>query len=78
MRDKFILQQFDENDNLIKQREMKTIRDISNLLSIEYFQARQLYLHNKKNTKAHPFIKELSKRFKIIDNDTYKPANIMI
>jgi hypothetical protein len=78
MRDKFILQQFDENDNLVKQREMKTIRDISNLLCVEYFQARQLYLHNKKNTKAHPFIKELSKRFKIIDNEKYIPSNIMI
>ena len=78
MRDKFILQQFDEDNNLIKQREMKTIRDISNVLCVEYFQARQLYLHNKKNTKAHPFIKELSKRFKIIDNESTIPTNIMI
>lgn len=75
--EKFILQQFDES-NLIKELPMKSLRDISNLLNIEYYQARNLYLHNKKNTKAHPFIKELSKRFKVIDNEIYSPNNIMI
>ena len=75
--EKFILQQFDETQ-LIKQLPMKSLRDISNLLCIEYYQARNLYLHNKKNTNAHPFIKELSKRFKIIDNEIYSPNNIKI
>ncbi len=67
MNNKFLLQQLD-NGNVIKEKEMKTLRNISELLNIEYFQARQLYLHCKKNTKAHPFLKELSKTYKIIDN----------
>ncbi len=45
MNNKFLLQQLDDNGNVIKEKEMKTLRIISELLKIEYFQARQLYLH---------------------------------
>jgi catalase len=76
MRNKFILQQF-QNGELIKEVEIKSLRDIEKLLSIEYHQVRQLFLHCTKNTKAHPFIKNLANDFKIIENKFIKP-NILI
>jgi len=76
MNNKFLLQQLDDNGNVIKDKEMKTLKIISELLKIEYFQARQLYLHSKKNTKALPFLKELSKTYKIIDNPKLMRVNV--
>jgi len=76
MRNKFILQQF-QNGELIKEVEIKSLRDIEKLLSIEYHQVRQLFLHCTKNTKAHPFIKNLANDFKIIENKFIKP-NILL
>jgi hypothetical protein len=76
MNNKFLLQQLDDNGNVIKEKEMKTLKLISELLNIEYFQARQLYLHCKKNTKAHPFLKELSKTYRIIDNPKLMRVNV--
>jgi hypothetical protein len=68
MRNKFILQQF-QNGELIKEVEMKYLRDIQKILCLDYHQVRQLYLHCTKNTKAHPFIKNFAKDIRIIDND---------
>jgi hypothetical protein len=76
MRNKFILQQF-QNGELIKEVEIKSLRDIEKLLSIEYHQVRQLFLHCTKNTKAHPFIKNLANDFKIIENKFIKPNIIL-
>ena len=51
MNNKFLLNQLDEEGNIIKSKEMKTIRDISKILNIEYHQARLLYLLSKKDSK---------------------------
>jgi hypothetical protein len=66
---KYIIQ-FLENDGTIKSEvQIKTLRDLEKMLNIEYHQCRQLYLLNKKKTKrAHPFLLELFKKVKIIDN----------
>ena len=70
MNNKFLLNQLDEEGNIIKSKEMKTIRDISKILNIEYHQARLLYLLSKKTSKKgiHPLLKELSKKYSITDN----------
>jgi hypothetical protein len=68
MHNKFLLHQLNENGEIEVSKEMKTLKEIANLLHIEYHQARQLYLHFKNNTKAHPFLKHLSRQFMIIDN----------
>lgn len=67
---KFLLNQLDEEGNVIKSKEMKTIREINKLLNIEYHQARLLYLLSKKDSKKgiHPLLKELSKKYSITDN----------
>jgi hypothetical protein len=67
---KFLLNQLDEEGNIIKSKQMKTIREISKLLNIEYHQARLLYLLSKKDSKKgiHPLLKELSKKYSITDN----------
>jgi hypothetical protein len=65
---KFLLQYLDEEGNVIKEIPMKTLRQINEVIPIEYFQVRQLYLHCKNKTNAHPFIKEYAKRYRIIDN----------
>jgi hypothetical protein len=65
---KFVVQQYNDNGDLIKEKDMKTLKEISGMLNIEYHQARQLYLLCKGITKKpHPFLKELSKTIKIID-----------
>ncbi len=71
---KFLLNQLDEEGNIIKSKEMKTIREINKLLNIEYHQARLLYLLSKKTTKKgiHPLLKELSKKYSITDNNMNK------
>jgi hypothetical protein len=70
MNNKFILNQLDEEGNIVKSKQMKTIREISKLLNIEYHQARLLYLLSKKESKKgiHPLLKELSKKYSITDN----------
>ena len=67
---KFLLNQLDEEGIIIKSKQMKTIREISKLLNIEYHQARLLYLLSKKDSKKgiHPLLKELSKKYSITDN----------
>ncbi len=71
---KYLLNQIDENGNVEKSKPMKTLREISKLLNIEYHQARLLYLKSKKVPKGslHPLLKELSKRYSIVDNGTTK------
>lgn len=74
MNHKFILQFLDTEGNIKKEAECKTLRDIEKILGIEYFQVRQLYLYNKKPLKrAHAFLLELVKRYKIIDNPNLMP-----
>ena len=67
---KFLLNQLDESSNIVKSKEVKTIRECSALLNIEYHQARLLYLLSKKTSKKgiHPLLKELSKKYSITDN----------
>ena len=65
---KFILQKFNEKQELENEKPMKTFREISQMLNVDYFQVRQLYLHNKKNTNAHTFVKNLASKYRIIDN----------
>ena len=67
---KFLLNQLDEEGIIIKSKQMKTIREISKLLNIEYHQARLLYLLSKKDSKKgiHQLLKELSKKYSITDN----------
>ena len=66
---KYILQILDTDGTIKTEKELKTLRELEKLLNIEYHQCRQLYLYNKKKVKrAHPFLLELSKRYKIIDN----------
>ena len=67
---KFLLNQLDEEGNITKSKQVKTIREISKLLNIEYHQARLLYLLSKKDSKKgiHPLLKELSKKYSITDN----------
>ena len=70
---KFVLQ-FLETETNKKEVEIKTLRDIALLLNIEFHQARELYLFNKKQVKrAHPFLLELAKRYRIIDNPKLLP-----
>ena len=67
---KFLLNQLDEEGIIIKSKQMKTIREISKLLNIEYHQARLLYLLSKKDTTKgiHPLLKSLSQKYSITDN----------
>jgi hypothetical protein len=67
---KFLLNQLDESGNILKSKQMKTIREISKFLNIEYHQARLLYLLSKKDTKKgiHPLLKSLSQKYSITDN----------
>jgi hypothetical protein len=71
---KYLLNQLDEHGNVEKSKPMKTLREISKLLNIEYHQARLLYLKSKQAPKGslHPLLKELSKRYSIVDNGTTK------
>lgn len=76
MNPKFILQITNDDKTITADIEMKTLREIAAYLHIEYHQARQLYLFNKKTRKiAHPFLIKLSERYKIIDNpDLFIPV----
>jgi hypothetical protein len=67
---KFLLNQLNEEGNIIKSKEMKTLREIAKLLNLEYHQARLLYLLSQKASKKglHPLLKELSKKYSITDN----------
>ena len=67
---KFLLNQLDEEGNILKTKQMKTIREISKFLNVEYHQARLLYLLSKKtsNKGIHPLLKSLSKKYSITDN----------
>jgi len=67
---KFLLNQLDEEGNIQKTKQMKTIREISKFLNVECHQARLLYLLSKKDSKKgiHPLLKELSKKYSITDN----------
>jgi len=67
---KFLLNQLNEEGNIIKSKEMKTLREIAKLLNLEYHQARLLYLLSQKTSKKglHPLLKELSKKYSITDN----------
>jgi hypothetical protein len=49
---KFLLNQLDEEGNIIKSKQMKTIREISKVLNVEYHQARLLYLLSKKDHQS--------------------------
>jgi hypothetical protein len=69
MKNKFYIQTIDEQTgDVISNYPCKSFKEIALFLDMDYHQARQLYLCNKNPTKLHPFLKERSKRFRIIDN----------
>jgi len=74
MQSKYLLNQLDESGNVIKSKPIKTLKDVANLLNIEYHQARLLYLKSKKQNKGslHPLLKALSTKFSITDSKTVK------
>jgi hypothetical protein len=75
---KFILQQFNENQKLENEKPVKTFKEIAKILNIDYFQARQLYLHCKNNSKAHSFVKGIANKFRIVDNpELYNRPNVL-
>ena len=65
---KFILQNLDKDGKVVKETECKTLRVVGSTLNLEYHQVRLLYLHNRKPSKLHPFLKEVSECVRIIDN----------
>jgi hypothetical protein len=72
MQNKYLLNKLSEDGSVIKSKEMKSIKEISKLLNVEYHQARLLYFKHKKGNKGsiHPFLKELSKKYSITDMPT--------
>lgn len=75
---KFILQKLNENQELENEKPMKTFKEIAEVLKIDYFQARQLYLHCKNNSNAHSFIKGIASKFRIVDNpELYNSVNVL-
>lgn len=62
---KFILEDKISNS----QTEQKTLREISKILGIDYFQVRSIYIESKKPKKfLHPITKQLCDKYKIYDN----------
>lgn len=72
MKFKFILQKLKEDGNIEKEKEFRTLREISDILNIEYHQTRAIYLYNTKKTNLHPFLKDLITTYRIIDNPNNK------
>jgi hypothetical protein len=68
MNNKFVLEHLDSNGEVLKKTECKTLRVIGELLNLEYHQVRLLYLHSRKPSKLHPFLKEVSQQIRIVDN----------
>ncbi len=65
MLNKFILVNKDTNDSKV----FKTIKEISNELNIDYFQARSIYLESKRPKKfLHNITQQLCDRYAIYDN----------
>ena len=65
MRAKFIL----TNKATGEIRYSKSLREISQLLRIDYFQARSIYLESKSPKKfLHPITKQLVEKYSIVDN----------
>ncbi len=70
MRIKFMVEIIDADGSSSK-IQYKTLRAICEVHSIEYHHARSLYLesrHDSKKKYLHPYLKDISKRFKIYDN----------
>ena len=57
------------NKETQESQEFKTLREISELLNIEYYQIRTIYAESKKPKKyLHPITKQLIDRYEIKDN----------
>ena len=78
MANKFILQKL-ENNEVTNSKEYKSLKDITKALNIAYHQVRLLYLFGKQErpNKLHPFLKEVARTYRIIDNPNLKVANII-
>ena len=72
MKFKFILQKLKEDGSIEKEKEFRTLREIAEILNIEYHQARAIYLYNTKKSNLHPFLKDLTTLYRIIDNPNNK------
>ena len=74
-----IVVQYLNNDKIIKEIKYKSLMDVSKELGIDYFQlyAVHQFSMNKKVRKMQPFILNLTKQIRIIDNpEYYKPIQI--
>lgn len=71
---KFIVQIFDDENKLMTTKQYKNLRGIeAEYNNIDYSQLRGIYLQSmgKTTRKQHPFIKQLNRKMKIIDNPEY-------
>lgn len=69
---KYILE-IKKADGEITRTEHKSLKDIQKQFpNFEYFQIRALYKYCEKPTKAHPHLKQLAERVRIVD----KPFDI--
>lgn len=71
MKDKFILEIYDDDENLLSSEKMKSYRDIQEKTGIEYHNCRTInYICSGKMVKkfTHPTLNSLMKRIKIYDN----------
>lgn len=72
MKEKFIVEIYDNNNTLVKTSKEKTLKSIASNLKLDYHDARTLYyIHSGKQTKKflHPNLSLLSKKIKIKDNN---------
>ena len=71
MKNKFILQKLDSNNDIIKTKEFQTLKDISKFLNIDYQNTQKFYklCQTNKDTKGlHSLLRELYKNYRIVDN----------
>lgn len=76
---KYILQKL-ENGQVIAEKPVKNLRQLTTEMNIDYHQVRSLYLLEKKPSKKtlHPLMSYLHQNYKIIDNPKYNKPDINI
>ena len=74
MNNKFILQNLNQEGEVVQEQECKSLKVIESMLNLPYHQVRLLYLHSRKPSKLHPFLKEISQCIRIADNPKVKQS----
>jgi hypothetical protein len=74
MSNKFILLNLNQEGEIVFEQECKSLKVIESMLNLPYHQVRLLYLHGRKPSKLHPFLKEVSQCVRIIDNPKLKES----